>query len=93
MIASATDYLSIPLAFERVSGIRPSPSSCFRLAGKGLRTYKILGKLRTTEDDVREFIEQSSNRKTTGDNKLIPPAKAVKAATERAKKFLESEGL
>jgi len=93
MIASSIEFLSIATAFEKVSGIRPSPASCFRWSKKGLKTYKIVGKLRTTEDDVREFIEQSSSRFSTGDNKPASSVKAVKAATERAKKFLESEGI
>ncbi len=53
-----TKYLSVPDAFEQLTGSRPNPTTCWRWAkDSGLETWMIGGRRRTTIEAVQQFIE------------------------------------
>ena len=71
-----SNYLSVPEAFERLTGNRPNPSTCWRWAkDAGLETWMIGGRRRTTIEACQQFIESR-----TLETKLKP--KASEAASE-----------
>ncbi len=91
--------LSVPAAFEEVTGRRPSNSSCHRWRLRGVRGVKIstlllAGRRVTTAGEVRRWIAATNN--STGEQPEVPRVVASPVAgysVDQAEQLCREEGV
>lgn len=88
-----SEFLAIGTAFERVTGMRPSPTTAWRWCTSGsrgviLKTWKYGGRTVTTEPAVEQFIEDrtratAANKSTSSIRQKLDLELSLKSKSKR----------